>query len=65
MVIRKCLKGLRKCVNFILSRTANREDVEFQGEEIENNDIPLRVRRAHGNRSGYPSVRFEEIGTSD
>ena len=23
--------------------------------------IPLRVRRAHGNRSGYPSVRFEEI----
>ena len=35
MVIRKCLKGLRKCVNFILSRTANREDVEFQGEEIE------------------------------
>ena len=65
MVIRKCLKGLRRCVNFILSRTANREDVEFQGEEIENNDIPLRVRRAHGNRSGYPSVRFEEIGTSD
>ena len=60
VVLRKCIKSLKKCIDFILSRTANND--EEQGGE---NDlaIPLRVRRASRNRDGssLPSVRFEEI----
>jgi len=61
VVLRKCIKSLKKCFDFILSRTASNDEEHEQGGERDV-VIPLRMRRASRNApvSSLPSVRFVE-----